>query len=95
MAKTTLGEWRFCNSRAMLSTKSLSLRMGKRYFGSVCEMRELVRELVTQSRARQNLAVAVAFAALEERCDESCSLYTEEVYRKAPAGVAGWQIVPD
>ena len=34
MAKTILGECRLCNSRAMLPTKSLSLGMDKRYFGS-------------------------------------------------------------
>ncbi len=36
----------------------------------VCEMRELVGELVAQARVREDLPVTVAFAALHERRDE-------------------------
>jgi hypothetical protein len=34
MAKTMLGELRFCNSRAMFSINSLSVGMARRYLGS-------------------------------------------------------------
>jgi len=70
MAKTVLGECRFCNSRAVFSTKSIALEWQAEPGIEVREMREPLGELVAQACVRDELSITFALVAANKRSNE-------------------------